>query len=148
MGLLTPPRRVFLLSALAVLIGLAGGAAAYVLVHLIALLTNLAFFHRVDWTLPSFTKLDRSPTIILLAVELLLFEFSTRALLPLIIGSSVAAGMHTVFFGAGPLFHVPPHHFAGLSQLPVYALLGLACGALAIVINQGLFAIERGFHRL
>src|SRR5947209_15437177 len=65
---MTPPRRLLLLSALAVVIGLAGGGAAYVLVHLIALLTNLAFFHRVSWMLPSFTHLHRSPSIIVVAV--------------------------------------------------------------------------------
>jgi CBS domain-containing protein len=46
------------------------------------------------------------------------------------------------------LFAVPAHHFAGLSQLPLYAPLGVACGILAIVINKGLFAIEDGFRRL
>jgi CIC family chloride channel protein len=259
-GRVTPPRRLFLLAALAVVIGLVGGGAAYVLVHLIALLTNLAFFHRVGWELPSFTHLQRSPSVVfvavtgglivgaiakwapiirghgipeameavltkqsriaprtavakpvsaaiaigtggpfgaegpiivtggaigsllgqvvpvspserkillasgagagmaatfgaplaavVLAIELLLFEFSTRALVPLVIASSIAAGMHSVFFGSGPLFVVPAHHFAGLSQLPLYAALGLACGGLAVIINKGLFIIEDGFRRL
>ena len=253
-------RRALLLAALAALIGLAGGVAAYVLIHLIALLTNLAFFHRVAWTLPSFTNLARSPNIVIvavigglvvatmarwapiirghgipeameavltkqsriaprtavakpvsaaiaigtggpfgaegpiivtggalgsllgqlipvspserkillaagaaagmaatfgaplasvvLAVELLLFEFSLRALVPLMISASVAAGMHSLLFGSGPLFDVPRHKFEGLSQLPYFALLGLACGALAVVINKGLFTIEDGFRHL
>jgi CBS domain-containing protein len=85
---------------------------------------------------------------VVLAVELLIFEFSTRALIPLVISASIAAGMHSLFFGAGPLFAVPAHHFAGLSQLPLYAPLGLTCGLLAVVINKGLFAIEDGFRRL
>src|SRR5436853_1299579 len=54
---------------------------------------------------------------VVLAIELLLFEFSTRALVPLVIASSIAAGMHSIFFGSGPLFVIPEHHFAGLSQL-------------------------------
>ena len=53
--------RLVRLSAMAALIGLAAGGAAYVLVHLIALLTNLALFHRWDWELPSFTTLEPSP---------------------------------------------------------------------------------------
>ena len=40
----TTNRRVLLLAGLAAVIGLAGGLAAYALIHLIALLTNLAFF--------------------------------------------------------------------------------------------------------
>jgi hypothetical protein len=85
---------------------------------------------------------------VVLAVELLIFEFSTRALIPLMISASIAAGMHSLFFGSGPLFSVPAHRFAGLSQLPFYAVLGLSCGVLAVVINKGLFAIEDGFRRL
>jgi len=56
--------------------------------------------------------------------------------------------MHSLLFGSGPLFEVPSHKFEGLSQLPYYALLGLACGVLAVVINKGLFTIEDGFRRL
>ncbi|HYL51549.1 MAG TPA: chloride channel protein, partial [Acidimicrobiia bacterium] len=85
---------------------------------------------------------------VVLAIELLLFEFSTRALVPLVIASSIAAGMHSIFFGSGPLFVIPEHHFAGLSQLPLYAGLGLVCGGLAVVINKGLFLVEDGFRRL
>src|SRR5205085_10903210 len=39
---------------IAALVGLAAGGAAFVLVRLIALLTNLALLHRVGWQLPSF----------------------------------------------------------------------------------------------
>jgi CIC family chloride channel protein len=249
-----------LLSVLGVLIGIAGGGAAYVLIHGIALLTNLAFFHRVGWKLPSFTHLAASPEVVLVAVagglivgliakwdpiirghgipeameavltrqsriaprtaiakpvsaamaigtggpfgaegpiivtggaigsllgqlvpvspnerkvllasgaaagmaatfgtplaavvlviELLLFEFSTRALVPLVVAASVAGGMHSALFGTGPLFVVPHHDFAGLSQLPYYVPLGLACGVLAVIINKGLFIIEAGYRRL
>jgi CBS domain-containing protein len=56
--------------------------------------------------------------------------------------------MHAAFFGSGPLFAVPQHNFAGLSQLPFYIPIGLACGLLAVIINKGLFVIEGGFRRL
>src|SRR5207249_9017737 len=65
---------------------------------------------------------------VVLAIELLMFEFSTRAFVPLVVASSIAAGMHSAFFGTGPLFAVPPHDFAGLAKLPYYVPLGLACG--------------------
>ena len=260
MARVVPARRLVLLSGLAGFIGLAGGGAAYVLLHLIALLTNLAFYHRVKWTLPSLTQLAASPMVVLVAVagglvvgllakwdpiirghgipeamesvltrqsrisprtavtkpvsaaiaigtggpfgaegpiivtggavgsllgqvvsvspnerkillasgaaagmaatfgtplaavvlviELLLFEFSTRAFVPLVVASSVAGGMHSALFGTGPLFVVPHHRFAGLSQLPYCVPLGLACGGLAILINQGLFLTERAYRRL
>src|SRR3954463_6302808 len=44
---------------------------------------------------------------VVLAVELLLFEFSARALVPLVVSASIAAGVHAALFGSGPLFTVP-----------------------------------------
>jgi CBS domain-containing protein len=85
---------------------------------------------------------------VMLAIELLLFEFSTRALIPLVVATSVAGAIHAATFGAGPLFAVPPHHFAGVTQLPWFAALGIFCGGLATLIARGLFAVERGYRRL
>jgi CIC family chloride channel protein len=85
---------------------------------------------------------------VMLAVELLLFEFSARALIPLVVATAVAGGMHDALFGNGPLFQVAVHDFAGLRVLPAFALLGLACGLLAIVIARGLFTVEHLYRRL
>lgn len=85
---------------------------------------------------------------VILAIELLLFEFSTRAFIPLVVASSIATGMHVLLLDAGPLFEVAPHDYAGLGVLPFYAVLGLACGGLAVVINRGLFAVEHAYRRL
>ena len=254
------PSRLLFLVILAGGLGLAGGAAAYVLLRLIGALTNVALFHRFGWTLPSLRDVPRSPLLVLtagaaglvigvmarwtpiirghgipeamesilskqsrvapsaavakplsaaiaigtggpfgaegpiivtggalgslvgqlipvspaerkvllaagaaagmsatfgtplaavvLAIELLLFEFSTRALIPLLVSSSVAGGVHVLVFGSGPLFSVPVHQFAGLDRLPLFAGLGVVCGLLAVVICQGLFWVEAGFRRL
>lgn len=83
-----------------------------------------------------------------LAIELLLFEFSTRAFVPLVVATSIAGAVHAATFGHGPLFEVPPHEFAGLEELPWFALLGVACGLLATLIAKGLFAVEHAYRRL
>lgn len=85
---------------------------------------------------------------VVLAIELLLFEFSVRAFVPLVVATATAGAMHSVLFGEGPLFKVPPHDYAGLDVLPAFILLGLACGALAIVLTRGLFAVENAYRRL
>src|SRR5207244_2216022 len=97
---------------------------------------------------------------VMLAIELLLFEFSPRAFIPLVVASSIAAGIHSTIFGSGPLFHVPHHDYAGLGQLPAYAALGLARGALASTASGGTLAaivlisasfgglLGRGLHNL
>jgi H+/Cl- antiporter ClcA len=85
---------------------------------------------------------------VVLAIELLLFEFSSRAFVPLVVAAAMAGGMHALLFEAGPFFAVPDHRFAGLGTLPACAGLGLLCGLAAVVISKGLFALEHGFRRL
>lgn len=85
---------------------------------------------------------------VVLAVELLLFEFSVRALAPLVVATAVAGGMHSALFGNGPLFQVPAGDFAGLDVLPAFVFLGVACGLFAIVISRGLFVVEDLYRRL
>ena len=85
---------------------------------------------------------------VVLAVELLLFEFSARSFIPLVVAASVAGGMHALLFDDSPIFTVPPHDYAGLGALPVFLLLGLASGLLAVVISKGLYAVEDLYRRL
>jgi CBS domain-containing protein len=85
---------------------------------------------------------------VVLAIELLLFELSTRAFVPLVVATSIAGAIHAALFGSGPLFSVPDHHFAGLAQLPLFVPLGLLCGLLAVVIARGLFAVEGLYRKL
>src|SRR6476619_1049224 len=221
-----PPRRLLLLCGLAVGIGLVAGGTAWVLIRLIAILTNVLVLHPWGTTLPNYATLDLGPLVVLtamaggaivsllakwspiirghgipeameavltkqsriaprtavakplsaavaigsggpfgaegpiivtggaigsllgqivsvspserkillasgaaagmaatfgaplaavvLAIELLLFEFSTRALVPLVVASSVAAAVHAALYGSGPLFAVPSQGFTGL----------------------------------
>lgn len=85
---------------------------------------------------------------IVLATELLLFEFSTRSFIPTAVSAAVAGGIHSALFGDGPLFTVPDHEFAGLADLPLFVPLGLLSGFLAVLISKGLFVVEGGFRRL
>ena len=248
------------MAGLAGAIGLLAGGAAWALVHLIALVTNLALFHQWGWELPNFAELEVSPLVVVtavagaglvtllamwspvirghglpetmeailtrqsrvaprtaiakplsaalaigtggpfgaegpiivtggaigsligqavkvspnqrkvllasgaaagmaatfgsplaavvLAIELLLFEFSARAFIPLVVAASVAGGVHAQLFGSGPLFDVPAHDFSGLGQLPLFAIVGLLSGLLATVIAKGLFLMEDLYRRL
>lgn len=85
---------------------------------------------------------------VVLAIELLLFEFSARAIVPLLVASSVAGGARVALFGSQPLFSVEHHEFSGLGELWVFALLGAVCGLLAVVICRGLFTVEALYRRL
>jgi CIC family chloride channel protein len=85
---------------------------------------------------------------VILAVELLLFERSLRTIVPVAIASAVAAGVRMLAFGTTPLFAV--HHVlrVGLGHLWLFGIVGLAAGVLAVILNNGLFAIEASFRKL
>ena len=85
---------------------------------------------------------------VVLVIELLLFEFTARAFVPLVVSTALAAGVHSAIFGTGPLFEVPTHDYHGLAKLPYFAVLGVCCGLLAVVIARGLFLVERAYRRL
>ena len=54
------PKRMMLLSLIAAGLGLASGGAAWILLHLIAAITNLAVFGRFGFHPPSFSTLAPS----------------------------------------------------------------------------------------
>ncbi len=85
---------------------------------------------------------------VVLAFELLLFERSLRALVPLAAATSVATALHDVLLSSRPLFPLAHPLAPSDVQLPLFAVLGLAAGLLAIVLNRGLFLVEGGFRRL
>src|SRR5437868_7901308 len=72
---------------------------------------------------------------VMLAVELLLFEWKPRSLIPVALASAVAAAMRVHLLGAGPLFPVPAHGIVDWSGLLAAVLVGLAAGAFSSVLS-------------
>lgn len=85
---------------------------------------------------------------IVLAFELMVFERSLRALVPLAAATAIATELHYVIISPHPLFAVVGTLRAPAEQFPLFAVLGLLAGALAVLLNKGLFAFESGFRRL
>ncbi len=84
---------------------------------------------------------------VLLALELLLFEWKPRSFIPVACAAAVAGVLRIPLFGAGPLFPVPPH--ATPAWTPAAALgLGLAAGLVATAITALLYGCEDLFARL
>jgi len=84
---------------------------------------------------------------ILLAVELLLFEWRPRSLVPVAVAASVAAFLRPMLMEAGPLF---PLHTAVAHplSLPVCIVAGVLSGGLAALLSAALYKVEDAFHRL
>lgn len=85
---------------------------------------------------------------VLLSVELLLFEWKPRSLIPVAIASACAAAARVHLLGAGPVFPVMEHASLTDYQLAAAALLGILAGALATGISFALYKIEDGFLKL
>ena len=86
---------------------------------------------------------------VLLAVELLLFEWKPRSLIPVALASAVAAVARRYLLGFGPLFPVPAHPlFIGPSGLLGCALVGLLAGALSALLTISVYAAEDAFQHL
>src|SRR3954453_2259686 len=88
-------RRMALLTAMAAALGFAGGGAAWVLLHLIAFITNAAVFGQWGWHPPSYSTLDPTPRLLIVAV--------VGALL-----ISLLPKWSPVIRGRGPPPHPPP----------------------------------------
>ncbi len=86
---------------------------------------------------------------VLLAVELLLFEWKPRSVLPVALASATAGAARRYILGLGPLFPTPQHPaFIGPSGLLGCALVGLMAGALSALLTLGVYAAEDIFHKL
>jgi chloride channel protein, CIC family len=86
---------------------------------------------------------------VLLAVELLLFEWKPRSLIPVALASAVAAVARRYILGFGPLFPVPEHPlFIGPKALLGCALVGLLAGVLSALLTISVYAAEDAFQHL
>jgi CIC family chloride channel protein len=86
---------------------------------------------------------------VLLAVELLLFEWKPRSLIPVALASAMAAVLRRYVLGLGPLFPVPEHPlFIGPKGLLGCVLVGLLAGGLSALLTLSVYAAEDAFQHL
>jgi len=86
---------------------------------------------------------------VVLAVELLLFEWKPRSFIPVALASATAAALRRHILGFGPIFSVPPHTLAiGWPGLGACLIVGLLAGALSMGLTAAVYASEDAFQRL
>ena len=84
----------------------------------------------------------------ILAIELLLFEFKSRSFIPLVVASTLATAVHVRLLGGGPMFSVAPVDFGVPRALPFYLVLGVICGFAAVGFSKLLYWVEDQFEKL
>jgi CIC family chloride channel protein len=86
---------------------------------------------------------------IFLAIELLLFEFSPRSIIPVALACITGAAGHHFLFASGPVF--PVGHLIEIpsnTALLVYSILGLVMGVISVLVTKIVYWIEDGFEML
>lgn len=86
---------------------------------------------------------------ILLAVELLLFEWKPRSVIPVALASATAAALRRYLIGMGPIFPTPPLPASiSLAALLCCIVVGLLAGGLSALLTAMVYASEDAFNHL
>lgn len=83
---------------------------------------------------------------VLLAVELLLFEYRPRSLIPVALAAALATAVRAGFEGTAPVFGMAAVTAPSDTALAAYTVLGVVIGAIAALITCVTYAIEDGFE--
>lgn len=87
---------------------------------------------------------------VLLGIEVLLFEWKPRSLVPVAMASAVAAMVRgDIGLDPAPLFRVPLHmDFPGINILLAAVVAGLLAGLLSLLLTTAVYGAEDAFQRL
>jgi len=85
---------------------------------------------------------------VLLSIELLLFEFRPRSLIPVSLAAATATGVRFSWAGAAPAFHSAAFTEPGGLALILYVVLGGIVGLASVWVTRAVYRIEDAFERL
>jgi CIC family chloride channel protein len=85
---------------------------------------------------------------VLIAIELLLFEFRPRSLIPVAFACSTASAFRLWISGATPIFVMPNIGATGESALVLYLTIGILVGIASVGVTRSVYLIEDAFAKL
>jgi len=85
---------------------------------------------------------------VLLAIELLLFEFSARSIIPVALACVTGAAMHIWLFSSQPVFAMASIPAPSGGSLAIYTAIGLFTGVVASLVSRSVYAVEDLFEHL
>lgn len=85
---------------------------------------------------------------VLLAVELLLFEWRPRSFIPVSLAAATAAALRIPLMGAGPIFPVTAHAPLGTEGLVIALVVGIIAGLASGLLTTLVYAFEDLFDKL
>jgi H+/Cl- antiporter ClcA len=85
---------------------------------------------------------------VLLAVELLLFEWKPSSFIPVAVAATIGAALRVPLLGGGAVFPVTPHDALPLTGMIAALAVGIIAGFASTVITKLCYACEDGFAKL
>jgi CIC family chloride channel protein len=85
---------------------------------------------------------------VLLAIELLLFEFSARSIIPVALACVTGTAMHHLLFESAPVFAMAALPIPSYQNMIVYTLMGAVIGVIAAGVSKSVYWIEDVFEHL
>jgi H+/Cl- antiporter ClcA len=85
---------------------------------------------------------------VLLAVELLLFEYRPRSVIPVALASAAATAVRMAISGSAPVFSLPDLAQPSGEALALYVLIGALLGVASVGVTRAVYAMEDAFERL
>ncbi len=85
---------------------------------------------------------------IFLAIELLLFEFSPKSIIPVALACITGAAGHHLLFESGPVFPMPDLLIPSNIALAAYSVLGIIIGFISLGLTKIVYIIEDAFEKL
>ncbi len=85
---------------------------------------------------------------VLLAIELLLFEFRSRSFIPVALASVTAMAVRIAFVGMEPVFRMPDLGIPTEGALASYIVIGIIIGFVSIAITKAAYWIEDLFEHI
>src|SRR3954453_16411228 len=90
----------------------------------------------------------RPVSAVLLAIELLLFEFRPRSIIPVALASAVATAVRMFYAGTAPIFAMPLLARPSGEALATYTVIGALVGYLSVYVTRAVYWIEDLFEHL
>jgi H+/Cl- antiporter ClcA len=85
---------------------------------------------------------------VLLAIELLLFEFRPRSFIPVALASTVATGTRFTLHMPYPVFQLPALTTPSLAAMGIYLLMGAIVGVASVLVTRAVYGVEDLFDKL
>jgi chloride channel protein, CIC family len=85
---------------------------------------------------------------VMFSVEIILGDFTIATFSPVLVSSVVASVLTRSVLGNHPAFEIPGYSLVSAWEIPLYMILGVVLGAIAVLFTRSLDLIEDAFERL